>query len=157
MVYFFDMTMQETIRADMVAAMKAKEEVRLRVLRSLITSFTNELTATKRTPQDTLEDEEVLGLIRRALKQRKEAAAQYRDGGRNELAENEEEEATVLEAYLPQMMSKEEIADVVAKKKEALGVVDKSDMGKLMGAVMGELKGKADGGDVKDVVTEALS
>jgi uncharacterized protein YqeY len=55
------------------------------------------------------------------------------------------------------MMSKEEIADVVAKKKEALGVVDKSDMGKLMGAVMGELKGKADGGDVKDVVTEALS
>jgi uncharacterized protein YqeY len=157
MVYFFDMTMQETIRADMVAAMKAKEEIRLRVLRGLITSFTNELTATKRTPQDSLEDDEVIGLIRRALKQRKEAAAQYRDGGRSDLAENEEEEASVLEAYLPQMMSKEEIADVVAKKKEALGVTDKRDMGKLMGAVMGELKGKADGGDVKDVVAEALS
>jgi len=150
------MTMQEQIRADMVASMKAKEEVRLRVLRSLITAFTNELTATKRTPHDSLEDEEVLTVIRRALKQRREAAQQYRDGSREDLATNEEEEAAVLEVYLPQMMSKEEIEAVVAKKKEEMGVTNKSDMGKLMGAVMGELKGKADGGDVKDVVNASF-
>jgi len=146
------MTMQEQIRADMVASMKAKEEIRLRVLRSLITAFTNELTATKRTPHDNLEDEEALAVIRRALKQRREAAQQYRDGSRDDLAENEDAEAEVLEAYLPKMMDKDEIEAVVTKKKDELGVSDKSQMGKLMGAVMGELKGKADGGDVKDVV-----
>lgn len=136
----------------MVEAMKAKDEVRLRVLRSLITLFTQELTATKRTPQDELTDEEVLGLIRRSVKQRTEAATQFRAGKREDLAENEETEAKVLEAYLPAMMSKEDIEKVVNAKKEEMKIVDKSGMGRLMGAVMLELKGKADGKDVKEVI-----
>jgi uncharacterized protein len=151
------MSLQQTIREEMVSAMKAKEEVRLRVLRGLITLFTNELTATKRTPQDALTDDEVLGLIRRSLKQRHEAASQFRAGGREDLATNEEAEAVVLEKYLPVQMSKEDIEKVVIAKIAELGVTDKSGLGKLIGAVMTELKGKADGKDVKEVVEKVLT
>jgi len=150
------MTLQEQVRADMVAAMKAKEEPRLTVLRGLLSAFTQELTATKRTPQDTLSDEEALTVIQRSVKQRKDAAAQYRTGGREELATQEEAEAEVLKAYLPAQLSSEEVAAVVQAKAAALGVSDKTGMGKLMGAVMAELKGKADGGMVKEAVEKEL-
>jgi uncharacterized protein len=150
------MSLQETIRTDMVSAMKAREELRLSVLRGLLTLFTNELTATKRTPQDKLTDDEVLTLIRRALKQRKEAADQFRAGGRPELAEKEDAEGAILSAYLPQMMSREEVEKAVQAKIAALGVTDKSGLGKLIGAVMGELKGKADGAMVKEIVESLM-
>lgn len=147
--------LQNQIRTDIKEAMKAKEEPRLTVLRGVLSAFTQELTATKRTPQDELNDEEATAVIRRLLKQRKDAAEQFTAGNRPELAENEMAEAKVLEEYLPQMMSQDEIKKVAIAKKEAMGVTDKSAMGKLMGAIMGELKGKADGGDVK-VVVESL-
>ena len=155
-VYWFRMTLQEQVRADMVAAMKAKEELRLSVLRGLLSLFTQELTATKRTPKDTLTDEEVLALIRRSLKQRRDAAAQFRAGAREDLAAQEESEAVLLEAYLPAMLGDDEIEAVVRAKIEALGVTDKSGIGKLIGAVMGELKGRADGAVVKHVVERVL-
>jgi uncharacterized protein len=136
----------------MVSAMKAKEELRLSVLRSLLTLFMQELTRTKRTPQDTLSDDEVLALIRRALKQRKEASAQFTQGGRSDLAEKEDAEATILEAYLPALVSMDVIHEMVQKKALELGVTDKAGMGKLMGAVMTELSGKADGALVKEAV-----
>jgi uncharacterized protein YqeY len=151
------MLLQQTIREEMVSAMKARDEVSLRVLRGLITLFTNELTATKRTPRDTLTDEEVIGLIRRSLKQRHEAASQFRGGSREDLALKEEEEACVLEKYLPQMLSKEEIQKVVKAKMSEMGVTDRNGLGKLVGAVMTELKGKADGKDVKEVVEAELA
>lgn len=141
----------------MVSAMKAKEEVRLRVLRGLLALFTQELTATKRTPQDKLEDDEVLSLVKRSVKQRREAAEQFRAGGREDLAKNEEEEATFLVVYLPEMLGRGEIENVVKNKMEELGVSDKSGIGKLMGSVMAELKGKADGKDVKEVIESLLS
>ena len=150
------MSLQETVRADMVSAMKAREEVKLSVLRGLLTLFTNELTATRRTPQDKLTDDEVLTLIRRALKQRKEAADQFRAGGRPELAEKEEAEGTILSAYLPQMMSREEVEAIVKAKIEVLGVTDKSGLGKLIGGVMGDLKGRADGAMVKEVAESLM-
>ncbi len=150
------MTLQQKVREDMTQAMKAKEEVRLRVLRSLLTLFMQELTATKRTPQDTLSDEEVLTLIKRSVKQRTEAALQFRNGGREDLAQNEDEEAKVLTTYLPEQMSKEEIETVVRSVMEKMGVTDKSGMGKLMGAVMAEIKNRADGKDVKEVLESIL-
>jgi uncharacterized protein YqeY len=150
------MSLQEDIRTQMVAAMKAKEAEKLSVLRGLMSLFTQELTTTKRTPQDTLSDDEVLALIKRSVKQRKDAAEQFRNGGRPELAEKEGSEATVLEAYLPAQVGEEEIERVVRAKVAALGVTDKSGMGKLMGAVMAELKGNADGTVVKNVVERIL-
>ena len=146
------MSLQESIRNELKVAMKAKDAVRLRTVRSLLTAFTNELVATGKTPQDTLDDKDVLVVIRRQAKQRKESITQYEAAGRQELADPEKEELAVLESYLPQMMSVEEITPIVEAKKAELGIEDKSKMGMLVGAVMKELAGKADGGDVKTVV-----
>lgn len=149
------MTLQQDIKAELKEAMMAKDTVRLTVIRGLMTSFMNELVATGRTPQAELTDDEVLGLIRRAVKQRKDAAEQFTTAGRPELAESEQAELVVLEKYLPQMMSKDEIKTLAEAKKAELGITDKAKAGMLTGALMKDLKGKADGGDVKDVV-EAL-
>jgi uncharacterized protein YqeY len=146
------MTLHESIRGELKVAMKAKEAVRLRVVRQLLTAFMNEMVSTGRTPQDMLTDEETLAVIKRAAKQRKESITQFEAAGRDELAVPEKEELTVLEEYLPQMMSMEEITPVVEAKKAELGIDDKSKMGLLVGAVMKELAGKADGGDVKMAV-----
>jgi uncharacterized protein YqeY len=151
------MSLQEDIKKEMVEAMKAKDEIRLRVLRGLVTLFTQELTATKRTPQDTLSDDEVLTLVRRALKQRNEAADQFINGGRDDLAENEKKEAEVLKKYLPAMLSDDEVEKVVDAKINEMGLSDKKDMGKLIGAVMGELKGKADGSVVRKIIENKLA
>jgi uncharacterized protein len=132
--------------------MKAKEEVRLRVIRHILSTATNELVATNRTPQDMLTDDELLAVIKRLAKQRKESITQYEAANRPELAAPEKEELVVLEAYLPQMMSQDEIRPIAEAKKGELGIEDKSKMGMLVGAVMKELAGKADGGDVKQVV-----
>ncbi len=141
----------------MVAALKVKDELRLTVLRGLLSLFTHELTVTQRTPSDALSDEEVVALIRRSVKQREDAAAQYRQGGREELATREDAEREVLRAYLPQQMSVDEVREVVLRVMAEQGVSDKSGVGKLMGAVMRELKGRADGTMVKDVVENCLA
>lgn len=146
------MTIHEEIKASLKDAMKAKEEVRLRTIRSMLTAFMNELVATSRTPQDLLTDDEVLAVIKRLSKQRKESITQFEAASRPELAEPEKAELIVLENYLPQMMSQDEIRPIVEAKKAELGIDDKSKMGILVGAVMKELAGKADGADVKAVV-----
>ncbi|MEN9390626.1 MAG: hypothetical protein RLZZ283_726 [Candidatus Parcubacteria bacterium] len=145
--------MQDTIGADLVAAMKAKEALKLEVLRGLKSAFTNELVATKRKPTDPLPDEDVISVIRREVKKRKESAEAFRTGNRPELAEKEEAELVILNAYLPALMSKDDIKKIAEAKKTEMGITDKKDMGKFMGAVMKDLAGKADGADVKDVVT----
>lgn len=150
------MSLHESIKSELKEAMKAKEAVRLRVVRGLLTAFMNELVATSRTPQDLLTDEEAMAVIKRAAKQRKESITQYEAASRPELAAPEKEELVVLESYLPQMMSVEEITPVVVAKKAELGIDDKSKMGMLVGAVMKELAGKADGGDVKTVVEQSF-
>ncbi len=144
--------MEQKLRTDLVAAMKAKSELIVSVLRGLISAMTNELVATGRKPTDKLADDEILALIRRGVKQRKDSIEQFRTGGREDLAKKEEAEITILSAYLPAMMSRADIEKVVRTKKEAMGVNDKTQMGKFMGAVMQELKGKADGADVKAVI-----
>jgi uncharacterized protein YqeY len=151
------MTIQEQIKDDMKQAMKDKDQVKLSVTRGLVSAFTNELVASGKTPQTPLDDESALAVITRASKQRKDSIEQFEKGGRPELAADEKAELAVLETYLPEMMSVEDIKVVVDAKIAALGVTDKSGMGQLIGAVMGELKGKADGGDVKKVVEEALN
>ena len=142
----------DDIRSKMVAAMKAREEIKLRVLRGLITAFTNELVSQKRKPDEKLDDEAAMAVIKRAVKQRQDSIEQFEKGDRSDLAEIEKEELEVLSVYLPEMMGKEEILKVAEAKKQELGVEDKAKMGVLMGAVMSELKGKADGKDVKEVV-----
>ena len=95
--------------------MLAKDTVRLTVLRGLLTAFTNELVATKRKPQDELLDTEIIAVIRRAVKQRKDSIEQFRKGGREDLAQAEEDELKILETFLPQTMSKEDIRKKLKK------------------------------------------
>lgn len=142
----------DDIRSEMVAAMKAREEIKLRVLRGIIAAFTNELVAQKKKPDEKLSDDDAMVVIKRAVKQRLDSIEQFSKGGRNDLAETEKEELAVLSVYLPEMMSKKEIQKIAEAKKQELGVDNKSKMGMLMGAVMSELKGKADGNDVKEVI-----
>jgi uncharacterized protein YqeY len=122
----------------------------------MLTAFTNELVATGSTPQGTLSDEGVLSVIKRLSKQRKESIVQYEAAGRTDLSEPEKEELIVLESYLPTMMSRDAIRPIVEAKIASLGAVDKSKMGMLIGSLMKELAGKADGSDVKAVVEELL-
>lgn len=146
------MSLHETIKDTLKEALKAKDEVRLRTVRSMLTAFTNEAVATGGTPQTMLNDEQVLAVIKRLAKQRKESIVQYEAANRPELAVPEKAELEVLESYLPQMMSQDAIRPIAEAKKAELGVDDKSKLGILVGAVMKELAGKADGGDVKTVV-----
>ena len=148
--------LQKEIMDGVKSAMKSKDRDRLAVLRGIKTAITNELVATSRTPQDTLTDEEVIKVITRLAKQRKDSIQQFTKGGRPELAEKEAFELTVLEEFLPEMMSKEDIQAVVTSKQSALGITDPSKRGMLIGAVMKELKGKADGSLVKQVVEDLL-
>lgn len=146
------MGLHEDIRNSLKDAMKAKDAVKLRTVRSILTAFTNELVATGKTPQDIITDENGLAVIKRLAKQRKDSIEQYEAASRNDLSEPEKEELAVLEAYLPTLMTQEQILPIAQAKKAELGVEDKAKMGILVGAIMKELAGKADGADVKAVV-----
>lgn len=148
------MSIQQEIRDKVKEAMITKDAVRLTVLRGLVSAFTNELVATGKTPQSEVEDSLALAVIKRAVKQRKDSIDQFTKGNRLDLVENEQAELKILETFLPQMMSKEDIKKIAIAKKAELNVTDKAGMGKFMGALMKELNGQADGGDVKAVVDE---
>lgn len=149
------MAIHETIKSGIPEALKSKDEVRLRTLRSLSSAMTNEVVAKKRKPDKFLTDDEALVVLRRAVNQRKDSIDQFTNGGRAELAEPEQEELAVIETLLPRQMTREEIEPIAKAKLAKLGVTDKSGMGKFMGALMQDLKGQASGDDVKAVV-EAL-
>ena len=146
------MTISEKIRGELKEAMMAKDTIKMMTLRGLLSGFTNELVAVGKKPQDAISDDEAISVIKRAVKQRKDAIEQFTNGGRTDLADSEKAELVILEVYLPAQMSREEIQKVVEAKKAELGVADKSGAGMLMSTCMKELKGKADGGDVKAVV-----
>lgn len=150
------MTIQETVREQMKEALRKRETLRLEVLRGMLAAFTNELVAKRRPPQEALEDEGVLAVLKRLVKQRKDSAEQFAKGNRPELAEKEKKELLIIEEFLPKAMPREEIRVIALAKKAELGITDKSGIGKFIGAVMKECKGKADGGDVKAVVEEIL-
>jgi uncharacterized protein YqeY len=151
------MSLHQEIKDQVKEAMKSREELKLSVVRGLIAGFTNELVSKKRKPDELLSDEEVLTVIKRQANQRKDSIEQFRAGGREDLATKEEAELAFLDAYLPQMMSREEVRKIAENKQKELGLSSKTDAGKLMSALMKDLKGMADGADVKAVVDELLS
>jgi uncharacterized protein YqeY len=146
------MSLQAQIKEEIKKAMLAKDQIRLLVMRNISSSFTNELVAKGRKPQEELPDDEGLAVIRRLVKQRKDSIEQFEKGGRADLAEDEKSELSILETFLPSMMSKEDIKKVAEAKKMDLNINDKASIGKLIGAVAKDLKGKADGMDIKEVV-----
>ncbi|MEK7060428.1 MAG: GatB/YqeY domain-containing protein, partial [Patescibacteria group bacterium] len=142
------MAIHETLKKSIPDALRAHDEVKLRTLRSLVTAMTNEVVAKKRKPDEYLNDDEALAVIKRAVNQRKDSIEQFEKASRNDLVEPEKAELAILESYLPTMMSREEIEKIAKAKMTELGVSTKANAGKFTGALMKELKGKADGGDV---------
>ncbi|OGG92781.1 hypothetical protein A2609_03235 [Candidatus Kaiserbacteria bacterium RIFOXYD1_FULL_47_14] len=146
------MTIHETLKQSIPDALRAHDEVRLRTLRSLVTAMTNEVVAKKRKPNEYLNDDESIVVLKRAASQRKDSIEQFEKASRNDLADPEKVELAIIESYLPSQMNREEIEKIARAKMAELGVSSKADMGKFIGAVMKECEGRADGGDVKAVV-----
>ncbi len=146
------MSLQKDIKDQIKTAMLAKDAVRLEVLRGMVSAFTNELVAKGRKPQDELSDDEVIAVITRMAKQRKDSIEQFTAGGRTDLVAEEQAQLAIVETFLPTLMSREEIETFVRAKQIELGMTDKSKMGMFVGTIMKDLKGKADGALVKQVV-----
>ncbi len=130
----------------------AKDALRLAAFRAMSAAFTNELVAKNKKPQDMLTDEEAIAVITKLAKQRKDSIEQFKKGGREDLVKEEEAELSILETYLPKMMSKAEVEKIAKAKKTELAITDPSKKGLLMSALMKDLKGKADGSTVKEAV-----
>lgn len=147
----------QKIESDLKSALKTGDREKAGVLRFLISAVKNHQIELKKKDQEFLSDEDIITVIRRQVKQRKDSIDGYKQGGRSDLAEKEKKELEILDKYLPLQMSEEEVRKVVDQKAEELGVSDKSGFGKLMGAVMKELQGKTDGNVVKKQVEEKFS
>jgi uncharacterized protein YqeY len=150
------MNLHEQIKGEIKTAMMARDTVKLNVMRGLVTAFMNELVATGKTPQDLLSDEDCIKVITRTAKQRKDSIEQFTKGNRPDLAEEDQAQLAILEVYLPKMMSTEEVMEFAKAKQAELSFTDVSKKGMFMATLMKDLKGKADGGVVKQVVDELL-
>jgi len=148
--------LHQKIEAELKSALKSGEKEKTGVLRFLISAIKNHQIEIKTKDEQYLADEEVVAVIRRQVKQRKDSIAEYEKGGRQELADKEKAELDILDNYLPAQAGEDKIREVVKAKMQELGITDKSGFGKLMGVAMAELKGQADGDAVKKVVEEEL-
>jgi len=144
--------LQEQIKNKIKEAMMAKDAVMLETMRGMSAAFTNELVAKGRKPSEMLDDNEAIAVMTRMSKQRKDSIEQFRAGGREDLVAEETSQLAIIETYLPKMMDKSEIEAIVKAKKDELGINDPTKKGMLIAALMKDLKGKADGGIVKEVV-----
>ncbi len=149
------MSLHKQIKDGIKEAMIKKDTLVLTVLRNISATFTNEMLAKKITTPE-ISDEDAVTIIRRLVKQRKDSIEQFTKGNRMDLVKNEEAEMKILETFLPQMMSKEEIEKVVKAKVAEAGEIDKTKLGQFMGGIMKELKGKADGMLVKQILEELV-
>lgn len=144
--------LHEQIKNGIKEAMMAHDKVRLETMRAMSAAFTNDLVAKNRKPNEMLTDGEALSVITRLSKQRKDSIEQYKKGNRDDLVKEEEAQLAILETYLPKLMDKTEVGKVARSKKEELGITDATKKGMLMSALMKDLRGKADGTVVKEVV-----
>lgn len=151
------MSIKELIMSDIKVAMKSRDTDRLRVLRSLKSKIMEKEISERTAGEATLSDDQTLDVLMKAVKQRRESIDQFEKGEREDLAARERAELEIIGKYLPEMLSEEEVRKVVRSKISALEASGMSDMGKVMGAAMSELKGKAEGAVVSRVVKEELS
>ncbi len=145
------MTLHQTLKAHTKESMIAKDADRTLVLRGIQAEIQKDLMA-KKSPATEATDDEALAVIKKLVKQRKDSIEQFTKGGREDLADSEKKELAILQAYVPATMSLEDIKTIAVAKKAELGVTDKAGAGKLIGVISKELKGKAEGSDIKTVV-----
>jgi uncharacterized protein len=148
-------TLKEQLRADLTAAMKARDQTRTRTLRMVLTSITNEEVAGD-SARD-LTDDEVLKLLAREAKRRREAATAFADAGRDDQAASERAEEQVLSSYLPAQLSDDELAQLIAAAIAETGAAGPPAMGQVMKAVTPKVAGRADGSRVAAMVRSTLA
>ncbi len=148
--------LKERLRADLTRAMKARDRVRSSTLRMVLTAITNAEVSGKQARE--LDDGQVVDVLSTEMKKRREAATAYDEAGRQELADKERAEAAVITEYLPAQMSAEEITAIVAQAVESTGAAGQGmkAMGKVMGVVQPQVKGRADGAVVAAEVKRQL-
>lgn len=149
------MTLQERISHDMKEAMKAKDKARLAALRDIKSKIMLALTETG--GADALEDGDVMKILSKQLKQREDTLAIYREQAREDLAEEEQAQAEVIRAYLPQPMDEAELTAAIGALVTEMGASTMADMGKVMGAASAKFAGRADGKAISTIVRGLLS
>lgn len=147
------MSLLEQLSSDLKTAMKAKDKLRLTVIRSLKTALTN---AKISAGQDLSSDEE-LSVLSSQVKQRKDSLAEFEKGDRTDLAEQTKAEIEIVQAYLPEQLDEAAVIVIVDEAMQATGATGKADFGKVMQYVMPKVKGRADGAMVNQVVKSKLS
>ena len=149
-------TLKDQLRADLTTAMKARDELRSSTLRMVLTAITNAEVAGKQARE--LSDDDIIGVLTSEAKKRREAATAFEDGGRAESAAKELAEAGVIADYLPEQLSAEDVAAIVTAAVEQVGARGEGmkAMGKVMGLVQPQVKGRADGGAVAAEVRRQL-
>jgi uncharacterized protein YqeY len=149
--------LKDRLRADLTTAIKARDEVRSSTLRMVLTAITNAEVAGKEHRE--LSDDDIVGVLSTEAKKRREAATAFEDGGRTEMAAKEKAEAAVLADYLPEQLSAEDVSAIVTAAIEQVGAAGEGmkAMGKVMGVVQPQTRGRADGGAVAAEVRRQLA
>ncbi len=149
--------LRDDINAHVKEAMKARDERRLSTLRMINSTIKNADIEARGNGKPPLSDEDVLSLLQKMIKQRQESVALYEKGGREELAAQERAEIAVIEAYLPQQMSEDEVKTAIAAAVAETGAGGMKDMGKVIGALKGKYAGRMDFGKASALVKAALA
>lgn len=149
------MSLEEKINADLKTAMLAKEEATVRGLRAIKSAII--LAKTEKGANGIISPEKEVQMLQKMIKQRRDSIAEFEKANRTDLATKEKEEVSVIEKYLPAMMSEEEVREVVKKAIAETGATSQKEMGKVMGIVSKQLAGKADNKVIADTVKGLLS
>lgn len=147
----------EKLSEDLKAAMRAKDQVRLRTIRSLRAALMEKEIEERQGGEGSLSEEQELAVVQKQAKQRRDAIDQYEDADRKDLASKEREELDIIEEYLPRQLNDEEIRQAVQEVIDSTGASSRADMGKVMGASMQKLRGRAEGRKVQQIAQELLS
>ena len=147
------MTLKEKLLADMKEALRSKDSLRLNTIRSVVSAIKNQEIDSRKD----LREEEILSLVTREVKKRKEASALFKEGGRTDLMEKEDQEREILQAYLPEQVSEEALRKRIQEVIAETGAEGMKDFGKIMKVLVPEFKGKADNGVIKNLAGDYLN
>lgn len=151
------MSLKEQIGEDIKTAMKAKDKIRLQTVRSIKKAILDKEVELRPKGQDSLTPEQEIELLSQQAKQRRDSVEQFKNAGRDDLAEKESQELSIIETYLPEQVSDEEIETIIDEILASSGATSLKDLGKVMGPAMKQLKGKADGKKIQALVKSKLA
>ena len=151
------MSLKEQIGEDIKTAMKAKDKVRLQTVRSIKKAILEKEVELRPSGQDSLSPEQEIELLSQQAKQRRDSIEQFKNAGRDDLADKESQELAVIETYLPEQVGDEELETIINEIIANSGATTMKDLGKVMGPAMKQLKGKADGKKIQALVKSKLS